>query len=301
MAHTSTSGWFSKTSFFPQIYRKTKKINHLLSGCRSFQCFIFDFCHSFSSVPLRRKGYIVPTRWGVRRISIYIYIHSAGLQEGPKTIKITAAKEPAKSCEGARSKSRRPKRYKNMGEQFLPNVFLFAPLEALFWPKTAQEVFFRSAWGSLAALGFCCFFGFGRAGRRAENCENVSFWRISRLVVFWGRLVFGQCGAKKWLSKICVKVLRQKRCKLFFVEARFGPFLAHLVLGWVFLQCRTRFGPLITRGKCHFGARGAVPKLPLWRSSVRSPCCAVRFGVEMPLCLRFREVGLGNVATRGRV
>ena len=45
----------------------------------------------------------------------HIYIYPVGMRGGPDLIKNVAAREPAKSCEGARGESRRPKRYKNRG------------------------------------------------------------------------------------------------------------------------------------------------------------------------------------------
>ena len=57
----------------------------------------------------------------------HICIYPAGLRGGPKTIKKSAAREPAKSCEGARSETRRPKRYKKRGlrtsQKVLKNMF----------------------------------------------------------------------------------------------------------------------------------------------------------------------------------
>ena len=66
--------------------------------------------------------------------------------------------------------------------------------------------------------------------------------------------------------------------------------------GWVFLRCGARFGVLRRRGECHFGPLHAVSGP---HSAVVLPAAPCVRGLTIPLSLRFGEVFLGHLATRG--
>ena len=137
---------------------------------------------------------------------IYKHTHThvtIGMRGGPKTIKNMAAREPAKSCEGARSESRRPKRYKNGGFETSRKVSKKASFRRSGRPvmsENGRKRRFRFASGSLAALRFARFFWFCRRSR-SENRDNASFLRVSRLLAFLGRPFFCQTKSPKKCEK----------------------------------------------------------------------------------------------------
>ena len=133
------------------------------------------------------------------------------MRGGPKTIKNMAAREPAKSCEGARSEPRRPKRYKNRGFERSRKVSkkcCFAVLAGRSFPKTGKNGVFRFASGSLAALRFARFFGFWRSGRRAKIAKTLRFCGFRAWWRFWAAPFFAK---KKGCPIKCEKNLDQKK------------------------------------------------------------------------------------------
>ena len=122
---------------------------------------------------------------------IYIYIYTAGLQGGPKTIENTAAREPAKSCEGARRETRRPKHSKNRGlqtsEKASKNMsFCRSGGPALTQNATRRR--FSIRFGLPRSSSNSAVFWVSAIWPQSGNCRNASFLRVSRLVVFLGRL-----------------------------------------------------------------------------------------------------------------
>ena len=202
-----------------------------------------------------------------------IYIYPVGMRGGPKTIKNVAAREPAKSCEGARSESRRPKRYKNRGferSRKLSKKVSFCLSGRPVSPKKRRKSRFSIRFGLPRSSSFCTFFRVFAVRPRSENRENVSFLRVSRPGPVLGRFVFCR---KTGCPKKCEKCLRpKKRCAIIVLEPSFGPFLAHRFRGWVFLRCGARFWAPITREKCHFWTSWSGPKRPPLTFLERSPC-----------------------------
>ena len=220
------------------------------------------------------------------------------MRGGPKTIKNVAAREPAKSCEGARSESRRPKRYKNRGferSRKLSKKVSFCLSGRPVSRKKRRKSRFSIRFGLPRSSSFCTFFRVFVVRPRSENRENASFLRVSRPGPVLGRFVFCR---KTGCPKKCEKCLRpKKRCAIIVLEPSFGPFLAHRFRGWVFLRCGARFWAPITREKCHFWTSWSGPKRPpvtpphffgafSLRSRVgsrgkrRSPCGGADFGRE---------------------
>ena len=235
---------------------------------------------------------------GHRDIYIYIYIHPAGLRGGPKTIRKSAAREPAKSCEGARSESRRPKRYKNRGlrtsQKSVENMFFRRSGGPLMTPNGTRWRF-SIRFGLPRSSSFCAvfqpFLGFWQSGRGAEIARTLRFCGFRVWWRFWALFFF--FFSKKWppkmREKICVEkngaklVFVEKRCKISVSEPCFGPFLAHRFWGWVFLRCGARFWAPTTRGKCRFEIRTSWSGTKTGPFSFlgRSPCGAVRFAADI--------------------
>ena len=204
-----------------------------------------------------------------------------------------AAREPAKSCEGARSESRRPKRYKNRGferSRKLSKKVSFCISGRPVSRKKRRKSRFWIRFGLPRNSSFCTFFRVFVVRPRSENRENASFLRVSRPGPVLGCFVFCR---KTGCPKKCEKCLRpKKRCTIIVLEPSFGPFLAHRFRGWVFLRCGARFWAPITREKCHFSTSWTGPKRPPphffgafslrsrvgWRGKRRSPCGAASFG-----------------------
>ena len=139
------------------------------------------------------------------------YIYPVGTRGGPKTIKNMAAREPAKSCEGARSEPRRPKRYKNRGFERSRKVSKKVSFRRSGRPvisKNGRKRRFSIRFGFPRSSSFCAFFRVLAVRSRSKNRENASFLRrVSRLVAFLGRPFFCQ---KKGCPKKCEKNLDQK-------------------------------------------------------------------------------------------
>ena len=132
------------------------------------------------------------------------------MRGGPKTIKNMAAREPAKSCEGARSESRRPKRYKNRGFERSRKVSKKVSFRRSGRPvisENGRKRRFSIRFGLPRSSSFCAFFLVLAVRSRSENRENASFLRVSRLVAFLGRPFF--CQKKK--SEKVRKKFRSKK------------------------------------------------------------------------------------------
>ena len=117
--------------------------------------------------------------------------------------------------------------------------------------------------------------------------RNASFLRLLRL----GRGVFrGQDVASKSLRKVLVS--KRKMLNSFsgsMSRSIFGS-------GRVFLRCGARFGALRRRGECHFGPLHAVSGPHCAVVLPAAPCVC---GLRNPLSLRFGEVFVRHLATRG--
>ena len=117
--------------------------------------------------------------------------------------------------------------------------------------------------------------------------RNASFLRLSRL----GRGVFrGQDVASKSLRKVLVSKRKMPNS--------FSGFMSRSIFAseWVFLRCGARFGVLRRRGECHFGPLHAVAGP---HSAVVLPAAPCVCGLRNPLSLRFGEVFVRHLATRG--
>ena len=161
-------------------------------------------------------------------VYIYIYIYPVGMRGGPDLIKNVAAREPAKSCEGARGESRRPKRYKNRGFETSRKMSKKVSFRRSGRPdmsENGKKRRFPIRFGLPRSSSFCAFFLVLAVRSRSENRENASFLRVSRLLAFLGSPSF--C-PKTRSPKKCEKCLGLKnRCAINVLEAYFGPFLAH--------------------------------------------------------------------------
>ena len=226
---------------------------------------------------------------------IYIYIYPVGWRGGPETIKNMAAREPAKSCEGARSESRRPKRYKNRGferSRKLSKKVSFCISGRPVSRKKRRKSRFWIRFGLPRNSSFCTFFRVFVVRPRSENRENASFLRVSRPGPVLGRFVFCR---KTGCPKKCEKCLRpKKRCAIIVLEPSFGPFLAHRFRGWVFLRCGARFWAPITREKCHFSTSWTGPKRPPLTFLERSPCGPAWVGAEKDALPAVPRASVGN-------
>ena len=204
-----------------------------------------------------------------------------------------------KSCQGARSDLRRPKRYKNRGFQAsekFSQSFGRDPSEGPLWTKKGAGGGFSIGLGLLGSPWFLSF-GLSRAGRRPESCENVSFLRVSCLVAFLGRLVFGQCGAKNGLRKLAKRFCVTKRCIFFFFEPCFGPFYGIPFFRVGFPAVRNAFLGPYTERKMPLWSSWSGPKIPALAffgafslrcrafcgGNSHSPCGFARWDSEMSL------------------
>ena len=228
-------------------------------------------------------------------MDIYIYIYPVGSRGGPKTIKNMAPREPAKSCEGARSESRRPKRYKNRGferSRKLSKKVSFCISGRPVSRKKRRKSRFSIRFGLPRSSSFCTFFRVFVVRPRSENRKNASFLRVSRPGPVLGRFVFCR---KTGCPKKCEKCLRpKKRCAIIVLEPSFGPFLAHRFRGWVFLRCGARFWAPITREKCHFSTSWTGPKRPPLTFLERSPCGPAWVGAEKDALPAVPRASVGN-------
>ena len=128
-------------------------------------------------------------------IDICIYIYPVGMRGGPDLIKNVAAREPAKSCEGARGESRRPKRYKNRGFETSRKMSKKVSFRRSGRPdmsENGKNGVFRFASGSLAALRFARFFWFWRSGRGAKIAKTLRFCGFRVCWRFWAAPLFVQ-------------------------------------------------------------------------------------------------------------
>ena len=206
-----------------------------------------------------------------------------------------AAREPAKSCEGARSESRRPKRYKNRGferSRKLSKKVSFCLSGRPVSRKKRRKSRFSIRFGLPRSSSFCTFFRVFVVRPRSENRENASFLRVSRPGPVLGRFVFCR---KTGCPKKCEKCLRpKKRCAIIVLEPSFGPFLAHRFRGWLFLRCGARFWAPITREKCHFWTSWSGPKRPPLTFLERSPCGPAWVGAEKDALPAVPRTFVGN-------
>ena len=111
------------------------------------------------------------------------------MRGGPDLIKNVAAREPAKSCEGARGESRRPKRYKNRGFETSRKMSKKVSFRRSGRPdmsENGKKRRFPIRFGLPRSSSFCAFFLVLAVRSRSENRENASFLRVSRLLAFLG-------------------------------------------------------------------------------------------------------------------
>ena len=146
--------------------------------------------------------------------------------------------------EAPRSKSRRPKCYKNRGfltSQKLSKSFFVCPSGGPLMTKNCGKRSFFDRPGAPSQLFVLSFFlGFGEpAAGRELRTRFVS-------AGFASGGVFGQpcLVPKKGPQKFVVK----KNGVFSLFDSCFGPFLAHHFLGWVVLRCGAHFWAPITRG-----------------------------------------------------
>ena len=150
------------------------------------------------------------------------------MRGGPDLIKNVAAREPAKSCEGARSESRRPKRYRNRGFETSRKVSKKVSFRRSGRPVMSENGRKRRFFDSLRAPSqlfvLRVFSGFWRSGRGAKIAKTLRFCGFRVCWRFWAAPFFVQ----KKSPKKCEKSLGLKnRCAINVLEAYFGPFLAH--------------------------------------------------------------------------
>ena len=125
------------------------------------------------------------------------------------------------------------------------------------------------------------FSGLGPKSRKRFVSAVIAFglWRLS-----WERR-----GLEKFAKSFGVET---KNAQFFFgihVSDTFGS-------GWVFLRCGARFWACRRRGECHFGPLHAVSGPHCAVVLPAAPCVC---GLTIPLSLRFGEVVVGHLATRG--
>ena len=136
------------------------------------------------------------------------------MRGGPKTIKNMAAREPAKSCEGARSEPRRPKRYKNRGFERSRKVSKKVSFRRSGRPvisKNGRKRRFSIRFGlprSSSFARFYGFFGFWRSGRGAKIAKTLRFCGFRVWWRFLGRPVFVK--KKRVSEKVRKKFASQK-------------------------------------------------------------------------------------------
>ena len=153
------------------------------------------------------------------------------MRGGPKTIKNMAARKPGKSCEGARSESRRPKRYKNRGLETSQKCR--KSVVSPFWraahdPKREKMAFFNSLRAPSQLFVFHVFWGSG--GPVTERKLRKRF--VSAGFASGG--VFGPpcfCQKKRVSENVRKSLRPKKRYTINVFEPYFGPFLAHRFWG----------------------------------------------------------------------
>ena len=206
-----------------------------------------------------------------------------------------APREPAKSCEGARSESRRPKRYKNRGferSRKLSKKVSFCISGRPVSRKKRRKSRFSIRFGLPRSSSFCTFFRVFVVRPRSENRKNASFLRVSRPGPVLGRFVFCR---KTGCPKKCEKCLRPKKTvRNYCFGALFRTIFGAPFPRVGFPAVRSAFlGPynarkmplfdLLDRPKKtppHFFGAFSLRSRVGWRGKRRSPCGAASFGWE---------------------